>query len=896
MSKKKNMSPENENIEVDETIDVQASENINEITPDSDSAEPEKKAPTIIMPTKGVHVDEAEKEAYLESVRKAKKRKKIIATVIVVAVVLLFAFIIYSIAFGGNGNDVEFSDKFLTKSEPLPSKGQLDDSGSICISGDYGFSFDKKTNLMSIRKGSVTLFRSYPAALSDEAEPGGLKFIRNNDLITSPVLVGYTKSGIDGGSLLGINQIPHESVYNLVDADNNGKVDGLQIKYTLTEVECSFYIEFILTEKGSLDVRIPSKGISEKPVGPDDDPSRMPRLASITVLPFMCASRQGDNGYFVTPDGSGALTYFDVARVPSNTEYAKRVYGYDDLFDKFELPDYNNQDISIPAFGSVNNILNANGRIDHKLTTAFATVGDSENKTGNASAQIIMNKPATAGDGLQFYYIAYRFNLREYYYDSISKNGDPFKFLEEDLSVGDMREEIFFDVRTEKSEDRNPDLSKNSFTYVDVAKKTREFLKETWNIDKKIESSDEDLMNLKILVGSENIQSTSMFGQVKVMTTFSDVKDIYSTLSENGVNNVKISLLGWQSNGYFGNVTDKFDIESDFGGEDGLEELLKWASENNLNISADNNLLELYAEPAFGISMKESLVKEPGTDYYIFKAVNPAGVYVPGTGFYYVSPSFFNDELLEEDIEGLKELGFANVDLQQVGDLVFTDYNPENALLRQQAIAYYSEWIQKYKEAFEDVAVYYGYDYAVKHADKILDIPTESSNLFFIDEAIPFVQIVYHGMIDFYCEPINRKDHPDSARLKAIEYGCLLSYEITKENPEELKYTLYNDLFKSEFESDDEEVKSLRDDIIAAYKVAEELNAIRTATITNHYCVDVGTSENNIHGGNVYCTEYDNGYKVYVNYGSSDYTVGNDVVESMQHKLVPPTKGGNANG
>lgn len=878
MSKKKNISPENENIDVNENVDVQANENVdvNETTPDSVSEEPEKTAPKIIMPTKGVHVDEAEKEAYLESIRKAKKRKKIIGTTVAIVVVLFVAFIIYSIAFGGNGNDVKFSDKYLTKSDPLPSKGSLSSSGSVCTVGDFSMSFDSASNLMTVRKGTTVVFRSYPEPTAEEAVPGTMDYAKNGQLITSPVIVGYTKSGIDGGSLLGINQIPHDKSFNLVDADADGNVDGLQIKYSLLEVECSFYIEFILKSNGSLEVKIPSKGIQEKPVGPEDDPSRMPRLASITVFPYMCAARQGDSGYFVTPDGSGALTYFDVSRVPSNTEYAKRVYGYDDLFDKFESPDYNNQDISIPAFGSINNV-HKGARVDHKMTTAFATVGGNENKAGNASAQIIMGKPATTADGLKFYYIAYRFNLREYYYDSISKNGDPFKFLEEDLSVGDMIEEIHFDIRTEKAEDRNPDLYKNSYTYVDVAVKTRDFLKDSWNVDKKIDSIDSNLLNLKVLIGSENIQSTSMFGQVKVMTTFSDVKDIYSSLSENGVNNVKISLLGWQSNGYYGNVTDKFDIEDDFGGDDGLEELLEWASDKNVNISADNNLLEMYAEPAFGISMKESLVKEPGTDYYIFKAVNPAGVFVPGTGFYYVSPLFFDEELLEDDIEGVKDLGFTNIDLQQVGDLLYTDYNPENALLRQQAIELYGEWIQKYGEAFEDVAIYYGYDYAAKYADMILDIPTESSNLFFVDEAIPFVQIVYHGMIDYYCEPINRKDHPDTAKLKAIEYGCLLSYEITKENPEELKYTLYNDLFKSEF-------TSLEDDIIEAYNDALALNKIRTATITNHYCVDVGTSENNIHGGNVYCTEYDNGVKVYVNYGSSAYTISEGVtVESMDY-------------
>jgi len=865
---KENVSSESENLEINETVNDSVEESAdNEATADTSAEQTvaETVAPKQIMPTKGVHIDEAEKEAYLEQLRKSKKRKKIITIVVSVLILLLVGFVIFNVAFGGNDNDVKFSDDYLTKSDPQPAVGELGPDGVASILGEYALSYDSKSDLMTVRKKNLIVMRSYPAPISEEAAPGGLEYANNHALITSPVIVGYTKSGIEGGLSLGIKQMEHTKKLNKIK-------NGLQIIYSLTELECEFCIEFVLTEKGTLEVTIPANGIKEKVAGKDDDPSRMPRLASLTVLPFMCAARQGDNGYFVTPDGSGALTYFDVARVFSTDEYAKRVYGYDDTFDTFNSPDYNNEDISIPVFGAVQNIRNANGRVDHKLTTAFAT-------TGEASAQIIMGNPGVKN--LTFYYVAYRFNLREYYYDSISKSGDSYKFLEEKFNGGDMKETIVFDITADTDALPDSDLSVGSYTYVDVALKARDFLKDKWGVDKKVDETVKDLVNLKVLMGSENNASTSMFTQVKVMTTFNDVRDIYNDLSESGVNDVRMSLLGWQSNGYFGNVTDKFDIDKEYGGKGDLEDLLKWAAENDVTVSADNNTLKLYTKPRLGISLRNSVVKEPGTNYVLFKVANSAGVYTLGTEFHYLSPEFFDEKLLEDDIEELKDLGFANVDLQHVGDLLYTDYNPKNALVRQQVLSYYQNWINEYKAQFDEVSVYYGFDYAVKDADVLLDIPTVSSNLFLIDEAIPFMQIVYHGMIDYYCTPLNRNDHPDKAFLEAIEFGCLFSFEITKENTEELKYTFYNDLFKSEY-------SLLKDDIVNAYTVANDvLTKVRTASITNHYCVDVGQSESNVHGGNVYCTEYDNGYKVYVNYGSADYTVSDGVtVGAMNYLLV----------
>jgi hypothetical protein len=192
--------------------------------------------------------------------------------------------------------------------------------------------------------------------------------------------------------------------------------------------------------------------------------------------------------------------------------------------------------------------------------------------------------------------------------------------------------------------------------------------------------------------------------------------------------------------------------------------------------------------------------------------------------------------------------------------MLFTDYNKENPLLRQQAVEYYRKWISEYRAEIGETAVYYGFDYAASVADKIYDIPCGSSSLFQMDQAIPFVQIVYHGLVDYYSEPVNRTAQNEVAILKAIEYGANITFEITENLTEELKYTKYNSLFKSCF-------ADLKAEINNVYDIAEKtVGTVAGASITSHYCVDGNT-------GNVYCTEYSNGVKVYVNYGADEYNI-----------------------
>ena len=121
-------------------------------------------------------------------------------------------------------------------------------------------------------------------------------------------------------------------------------------------------------------------------------------------------------------------------------------------------------------------------------------------------------------------------------------------------------------------------------------------------------NGDSPILNLKMFMGAKNVFG-GVLNQVKVMTDFDGVQNIYNELSESGASDLRLSLLGWQKGGYYWNVTSKLKPDSSFGGASGLEDLNKWAKDKDITLVLDNNLLIIYGSPSTGATFRKSVVK-----------------------------------------------------------------------------------------------------------------------------------------------------------------------------------------------------------------------------------------------------------------------------------------------
>lgn len=807
--------------------------------------------------------EKATKKAKEKKIHTKPKWKKILIPCVAILLVVVMVVVVLSVAFG-NPEDLTFGNESIVASDPQPIdktqgiNGRLLSDAGMTVFADNGklrLEYSPKDDLFLVVDYTTgRVFRSYPEPIY-ETDADVESDIQNYSLsqetgkiITSPVFIGYSKSGLDGGFIMGINQMKD------VTKNVHFIKDGIQLVYEVGDLALRFTVE-ITIEDNAVKYKVPKNGIVERETEAWEEEDRRPMLTSLAVLPYFGAHRQGDSGYFVSPDGSGALTYFDVPRVNNYVEYSKRVYGNDITFDILSEPEFAVENLSLGAYGIVD---------DDYMITSFINCGES-------AAMLNIGNPGVRN--LPFYSIYYQFNYRYFYKQQISKSGTVYNMVVKDMQIGDVEQYLYFDFDADfESKD---DRGETAFTYFDVAIKTRELLVDKWSsmwgIDKKALTKAANPVNIRFFMGAETI-SGGVLDEMKVMTDFNEVKKIVSALEKKGVTDLDLTLLGWTNGGYFWNATSDNEVDSSFGGEDGLKELNKWAADKGLALSLDNNLLAIYGSPDGwnGASLRNSVVRMANSFYLDHQSTSISGRFE--FDGYWMSPKYFEENLLKDSISNLKEYGTGNVTLQQVGDVLYTDYNEENALLRVQALARYVKWMKQYQEKFDHVSVYYGFDYAAAVADKVMDIPMDRSPHIILDETVPFMQIVYHGLVNYYTAPINNQDSPMYALLKAVEYGANISYEVTDAETNELQYTNYLSLFKAQY-------SLLEDEICQAYRMAEEaIRPFACEQITGHTQVEKYQD--------VFCTEYSGGGKVYVNYTNTDYTLADGSVVGAMNYLV----------
>jgi hypothetical protein len=492
------------------------------------------------------------------------------------------------------------------------------------------------------------------------------------------------------------------------------------------------------------------------------------------------------------------------------------------------------------------------------MQTYYVTKGETNTKISLGNPYVLANIP--------FYRANFEFDLRRFYYISYSKTSKPYEEMESERNCGDIEIKIYTTTDLEKE-----------YTYVDIANQTRELLLDNWKekygIEKKLDGDTAPAMNINVFLSAENRYS-SLLSSLNIMTSYSQVKEICDTLIENGVTNINISLLGWQKAGYFSNISRPLIPEAKLGGKDDFIDLMDYAKSKGIQVSVETNTLQLYAKPK-DTNLRKAAVKGPGVVYLQPRYPTNSGMYRYDTDFYVYSPKFLDKkDAINKNIDRYKKYEITGVNLNSLGNTLFTDYNKNNASLRQENLDLYVKWLAEYNENFPTVSVYGANEYAVANADRILEIPVDSSFSQLIDEKVPFIEIVYHGLVDYYTAPINKEDDADYSFLTAMEYGAFPTYELTYKPTDDLKYTYYNFLFSSEY-------TVWLDKVTAAYNGSMQfLEEVRSAYIINHYRV--------IDGAEIYCTEYSNGAKIYVNYDKDrDYDVdGIGVVGKFSYKVV----------
>ena len=362
-------------------------------------------------------------------------------------------------------------------------------------------------------------------------------------------------------------------------------------------------------------------------------------------------------------------------------------------------------------------------------------------------------------------------------------------------------------------------LGEDEADYISLANKYREYLVERDGIVAKDETKD-TVVDLNFL-GSFEKYALFLGFKYKTpdaLTTFEQATEIINELSTgvnvNGstlkVNEFNVSYTGWTNEEMQYQVGGGIGVSSKLGGRSGMQEFAQFLDSRGYGFYPEMYVTTtLEYDLSFG-NLKyttRNIANETAVRYQFDLAtqrVNKkvAATYVIRPEYYApLAENFLNKTAklnITSDNANDKRNGYYLVDL---GNLTANHYGKNEEVYGEATIQYQKDALAKIAGENNDVKIKLKapYDYAIKYADFITDVPMTSTQKQIYDEMIPLYQLVISGLVDYTVETINGTGSKGANWYfaKAIETGSNLSFQISYQNPTILLDTDYTYYYQS---------------------------------------------------------------------------------------------------
>lgn len=523
------------------------------------------------------------------------------------------------------------------------------------------------------------------------------------------------------------------------------------------------------------------------------------KIASISFFQFLGSVYQ-DNvpGYMFIPSGNGGLIeYTENSTITSI--YTQKLYGLD-----YERVDNVDSDIiSLPVYGFVHGV---------NQNALFINI------TSGASIANINYIPTTTGTGFHQMYMSYTY--REPYPLAIP-GGETILMVPNDFIL----EDIEFKLTILEDENAN---------YIGMAQTYQEILSEDG-----ILSENETTSTIHIDSLGREYEQGLIFKKYYNMTTTSDLLNIDSYMSDNGVEDILYTLRGYNSGGYSNMSASNLTFDSKLGS---LSDLV------SLNAYFYYNPIERYNE-------KDSNFNDSLVNIY----TNYTSVEIETNEKY----KFFTqvDDVLKYTNKAI--MTYDNIVLDGITNVLYGDSN--NGFTRIDTLSSYVDMLSEV-----ETPMYQPNEYLLGSTSEYLNIDLYHDRQRFITDSVPFLQIVLRGYIPYYSSFLNFSSNQELDVLKCVEYGVYPAYLLTYESSYLLAGTMSKNFYASTFSSNE-------DDIVSQYSyIISALNNVIDEQITSRVILENGVVK----------VGYSNGVYIYVNYQEETVVYDNIVIEGLSYEVV----------
>lgn len=576
--------------------------------------------------------------------------------------------------------------------------------------------------------------------------------------------------------------------------------------------------------------------IVEMPYSAMQYPKDKPILA-VDVLPFFGAGGTDDEGFLLIPEGSGALINFNNGKTAQSVYYAN-VYGWD--------------------------MAHARDALVHSTSTAFCTFGVS-----NGNDSFICTIEGGAAYAAVEADIAGRFNS----YNSV--NAEYGVIEREEYDVGSISNSRIFafqeSLPDEVMSQRYTFIDSGS--YIDMAKEYQNYLLKNYG-DYLIANTDTSAPCFVEVVGAVDKVKQILGMPVSrplELTTYKEASDMLTQLDADGVDNMIVRMTGWCNGGVEQQMLKDVDPIMALGSGRDITNLCRTVQDQGNQIYLDG-----IVEYAYDSNIFDGFFAYRDSSRFISRELcklYPFSQITYGDRDDLDAHYLLHEQLILKMMDNLvkvnEKYGATGPSFQDVGTDLASDFYKKNPYSRQTALLDQAARLRSYRDDGQNIMIRTGNTYAAVYANCITDMDLKGSEYTIIDEFIPFYELALHGYVNYTGEPVNLCGSETDEILACAEYGAGLNYTIMADSVEKLQKTLYPQYYGAAFDS-------VHDRMVETYtRYNNELGHTFNQQMTGHENLNQFVS----------VTVYEDGTRVYVNYGYSDYT-GNGVTVPARDYLV----------
>lgn len=548
------------------------------------------------------------------------------------------------------------------------------------------------------------------------------------------------------------------------------------------------------------------------------------KISAISLLPYMGCGTKSDSGYLVFPDGSGSLMEFNNKK-QSYLAYSQPVYGSDAAINTLSNLEVK-ENITMPIYGIKRN--------DYAMLSIIAKGEYQAEIKGEVSGKTTSNN------------IAYS-TLR-----LIKVETNTLLSGSANEEKSEMLSEQFLDL--EEYEVRYYFLEKDS-GYTEMGLCYQQYLvkekgmKPLKNEEEIKGEKEKAKINITYIGGIQ--QQETMLGvpytTVKSLTSYKEAGNLSKELKELAPIDLMVSYAGFLKEGYHKNkLPSKISYESKLGGKKAFQSLLLTLQKENIEFYPSFDLSSMY-QSGNGYSSTDSARYVNRSAAYQYSYLLTTGERNKTTEpFTLLSPTKLSG-LSEKFAKAVKKEKITSYGLEGITDTVYSDFR-KNGVSRNAAGKIIETTLAFLKEQTNDLLMNHANAYAFPYADKIINVPTSSSEYDMADRSIPLYQIVMSGYSELYSSPVNMEGNIEEFLLNLAETGVHPSFLLMAEDGMAVMNTEYSYFYANCYEDWKLEIK----------KAAEQFLALAS--------VDGQRIIKHIKEDGLAVTTYENGSKVYTNY------------------------------